>query len=190
MLEKANDIRSGQILEYNGGLFLIISVMHTKPGKGGAYIQVEMKNIKTGVKYYERFRSDVTVKRAILDEQEYIYLFSEGDIANLMHPNNYEHIIIGLDLLGEKRIYLKNNMRIRVIIYQGKIISARVPDYVTLTVKGTDSVIKGQTVISSYKPAILENGMRINVPQFIEEENEIIVYTVDDSYYGRVKNRG
>ncbi|NSM56343.1 elongation factor P [Wolbachia endosymbiont of Atemnus politus] len=187
MAERANDIRPGQVLEHNGGLFLVVSIMHTQPGKGGAYVQVEMKNIKTGAKHYERFRSDATIRRAILDEEEYVYLFTEEDIVHLMHPSNYEQIIINLDLLGKKKIYLQDNMKVKVVSYQDKIISAHVPDYVTLTVKETESVIKGQTVTSSYKPAILENGMRVNMPQFIKEEDKIVVYTPDDSYYERVK---
>ncbi|MGL9725239.1 MAG: elongation factor P [Wolbachia sp.] len=187
MAERANDIRPGQVLEHNGGLFLVINIMHTQPGKGGAYIQAEMKNIKTGTKHYERFRSDVTIRRAILDEKEYVYLFTEGNIVNLMQPSSYEQITINLDLLEEKKAYLQDNMKIKVVTYQDKIISAHVPDYVTLTVRETESVIKRQTATSSYKPAILENGMRVNVPQFIKEEDKIIIHIPDDSYYERVK---
>jgi len=187
MAERANDIRPGQVLEHNGSLFQVVNIMHTQPGKGGAYIQAEMKNIKTGAKYYERFRSDASIKRAILDEEEYTYLFTEGEIVNLMHPSNYEQITINLDRFGEKKVYLQDNMKVKVVTYQDKIISAHVPDYVTLIVKETESVIKGQTATASYKPAILENGMRISVPQFIKEEDKIVVYTSDDSYYERVK---
>ncbi len=187
MVERANDIRPGQVLEHNDGLFLVVNIMHTQPGKGGAYIQAEMKNIKTGAKHYERFRSDAPVRRAILDEEEYVYLFTEGDVVHLMHPSSYEQVTLNLDLLGEKKIYLQNNMKIKVVTYQDKIIFAHVPDYVTLAVKETDSVIKKQPVTSSYKPAVLENGMRINVPRFVREEDKIVVYTPDDSYYERAK---
>lgn len=187
MAERANDIRPGQVLEHNGSLFLVVSIMHTQPGKGGAYIQAEMKNIKTGAKHYERFRSDASIKRAILDDEEYTYLFTEGEIVNLMHPGNYEQITINLSLLGEKKVYLQDNMKVKVVTYQGNVISAHVPEYVTLVVKETESVIKGQTATASYKPAILENGMRVSVPQFIKEGDKIVVYTSDDSYYERVK---
>lgn len=187
MAERANDIRPGQVLEHNGGLFLVVSIMHTQPGKGGAYIQAEMKNIKTGSKHHERFRSDATIRRAILDEEEYTYLFTEGNFVNLMHPTNYEQITIDLNLLGEKKVYLQDNMKIKVVTYQDKVISAHVPDYVTFAVKETESVIKGQTATASYKPAILENGMRVSVPQFIKEEDKIVIHTPDDSYYERVK---
>lgn len=187
MAERANDIRPGQVLEHNGGLFSVISIIHTQPGKGGTYIQAEMKNIQTGAKYYERFRSDATIRRAILGEDEYVYLFTEENIVNLMHPSSYEQIVINLDLLGEKKAYLQDNMKIKVVTYQDKIISAHVPDHVTLTVKETESVIKGQTVTASYKPAILENGIRVNVPQFIKEGDKIVVHTPDNSYYERVK---
>ncbi|MDG7056094.1 MAG: elongation factor P [Wolbachia endosymbiont of Meromenopon meropis] len=184
---RANNIRPGQVLEYNGDLFLVVSVMHTQPGKGGAYIQAEIKNIRTGAKHYERFRSDATIKRAILDEEKYFYLFTEGNIVNLMHSDNYEQITINLNLLGEKKIYLQDNMRVKVVTYRDKIVYVSVPDYVKLTVKKTESVIKGQTFTSSYKPATLENGMRINVPKFIKKDDRIIVYTVDNTYYERVK---
>ncbi|OEY86668.1 elongation factor P [Wolbachia pipientis] len=187
MAEKANDIRPGHVLEYNNGLFLVVSIMHTQPGKGGAYIQAEMKNIKTGAKHYERFRSDASIKRAILDEEEYTYLFTEGSVMNVMHPETYEQIIIDLDLLGENKIYLQDNMKIKVITYQDKVISVHVPDYITLTVNDTESTIRGQTATASYKPAILENGIRINVPQFIKEGDKVVVHTLSDSYYERVK---
>ncbi|MBV0899549.1 MAG: elongation factor P [Wolbachia endosymbiont of Fragariocoptes setiger] len=187
MAERANDIRSGQILEHNGALFLVINIMHTQPGKGGAYIQAEMKNIKTGTKHYERFRSDSIIKRAILDEEYYTYLFAEGEIINLMNPQTYEQLTINLELFGDKKVYLQDEMKVKIVMYMDKVISAHVPDYITLTVKETESVIKGQTATSSYKPAILENGLRISVPQFIKENDKIIVYTPDDSYYERVK---
>lgn len=187
MAEKANDIKVGQVLEHNNGLFLVVSVMHTQPGKGGAYIQAEMKNIKTGAKYYERFRSDAQIKRAILDEEEYTYLFTEGNIVHLMNPDSYEQITINLDLLGEKKNYLQDNIKIKIVSYQDKVIFAHVPDYVILVVKETEFVIKGQTATTSYKPAILENGVRVSVPQFIKEKDKITVYTPDNSYYERVK---
>jgi elongation factor P len=187
MVEKANDIRPGQVLEHSNGLFLVVSIAHTQPGKGGAYIQAEMKNIKTGAKHYERFRSDSPIKRAILDEEEYTYLFTEGNVIHVMHPETYEQIIVDLGLFGEKKVYLQDNMKIKIVTYQEKIISAHVPDYIVLTIKETESVIKGQTATASYKPAILENGIRVNVPQFVKEGDKIMVFTQDDSYYERVK---
>ncbi len=188
MVEKANDIRPGQVLEHNNGLFLVISIMHTQPGKGGAYIQAEMKNIKTGAKHYERFRSDAPIKRAILDEEEYTYLFTEGNIMHVMHPKTYEQMVVDLGLLGEKKVYLQDNMKISIVMYQEKIISAHVPNYIVLTVKETETVVKGQTATASYKPATLENGVRINVPQFIKEGDKVVVFAPDDTYYERVKD--
>ncbi|WP_339047097.1 elongation factor P [Candidatus Mesenet endosymbiont of Phosphuga atrata] len=187
MAEKANDIRPGQVLEHNNKLYLVASIMHTQPGKGGAYMQVEMKDIKTGAKHYERFRSDANIKRAILDEEEYTYLFSSSNTLTLMNPKNYEQIVINEDLLGDKKVYLQSDMNIKVVMYEGSIISAHVPNYVTLVVEETEETIKGQTVSASYKPAILENGLRVLVPPFIKVKDKIVIHTPDDSYYERAK---
>ncbi|WP_333023473.1 elongation factor P [Wolbachia endosymbiont of Pentidionis agamae] len=187
MAERANNIKVGQVLEHNKELFLVLNTMHTQPGKGGAYVQVEMKNIKTGAKHYERFRSEVPIRRAILDEEEYIYLFTDGNLLHIMNNVSYEQIVLSVDLLGERKVYLQDNMKLKVQTYRGKVIFVSVPDYVTLTVKETENVIKGQTVTASYKPAILDNGMRVNVPQFVKADDKIVIYTPDHSYYERAK---
>ncbi len=187
MAERGNDIRPGQVLEHNNKLYLVVNIMHTQPGKGGAYVQVEMKDIKTGTKHHERFRSDANIKRAILDEEEYTYIFSDGHMLNLMNPKNYEQITINANLLGDKKIYLQDNMSIKVVMYEGNIISAHVPNYVTLVVKEAENIIKGQTASASYKPAVLENGLRVTVPPFIKIGDKIIIYTPDNSYYERAK---
>ncbi|CAH58038.1 elongation factor P [Ehrlichia ruminantium] len=188
MAERGSDIRPGYVLEHNNALYLVVKIMHTQPGKGGAYIQAEMKNLKTGAKQYERFRADGDIKRAILDEADYQYIYGDDSMLTVMHLGNYEQITIKKDILGDKSIYLKDNMVITLLSYNGEIISAKVPDYVTLQVIETEAVIKGQTVSSSsYKVAMLENNQRINVPTFIKSGDKIVVYTPDDSYYERAK---
>ncbi|QGR02391.1 elongation factor P [Ehrlichia ruminantium] len=188
MAERGSDIRPGYVLEHNNALYLVVKIMHTQPGKGGAYIQAEMKNLKTGAKQYERFRADGDIKRAILDEADYQYIYSDSSMLTIMHLGNYEQITINKDILGEKSIYLQDNMIITLLSYNGEIISAKVPDYVTLQVVETEAVIKGQTVSSSsYKVAMLENNQRISVPTFIKPGDRIVVYTPDDSYYERAK---
>ncbi|UWI83279.1 elongation factor P [Wolbachia endosymbiont of Howardula sp.] len=185
MADKAHDIRIGQILEHHGCLFLVINVMHTKPGKGVAYIQAEMKNIITKNKHYARFRSDAIIRIAILNEEDYIYLFTEGKIVHLMHMSDYQQIMINKDLLGDKQHYLQDNMNIKVTSYQERIIAAYIPDYVILIVKDTEE--RRHSIAPSYKSVILENGMRITVPQFIKIGDTIVVYTPNDSYHARVR---
>ncbi|ABD44488.1 translation elongation factor P [Ehrlichia chaffeensis str. Heartland] len=188
MAERGSDIRPGHVLEHNNALYLVVKVMHTQPGKGGAYIQAEMKNLKTGAKQYERFRADGDIKRAIVDESDYQYIYGDGSMITIMHLKTYEQLTISKDILGDKSIYLQDNIIITLVFYNGEIISAKVPDYVTLQVVETEAVIKGQTVSSSaYKVAMLENNQRISVPTFIKPGDRIVVYTPDDSYYERAK---
>ncbi|ACZ49366.1 translation elongation factor P [Anaplasma centrale str. Israel] len=188
MAERGSDIRPGQVLDHNGSLYLVVKTMHTQPGKGGAYIQAELKNLKTGAKYQERFRSDGYVKRAIVEEVEYQYIFGDGASLTLMNTTTYEQVSISADMLGEKGVYLKEGIILTLSFYQGQVIAARVPDYVVLEVVETESVIKGQTASSSYKSAVLENGERISVPPFIKTGERVVVYTVDDTYYERAKD--
>ncbi|UTO55272.1 elongation factor P [Neoehrlichia mikurensis] len=188
MAQRGNDIKPGYVLDHNGSLYLVIKVMHTQPGKGGAYIQAELKNLKTGTKYYERFRADGDIKRAIIDEVDFYYIFDNGSVMTLMNTKTYEQITLNKDILGEKKKYLKDNLVITVMLYNNEVVYAKVPDYVVLEVIETEAVIKGQTISSSsYKVAILANKQRINVPTFIKVGDEIVVHTPDDKYYERAK---
>ena len=188
MAERGSDIRPGQILDHNGALHLVVRTMHTQPGKGGAYIQAELKNLKTGAKYQERFRADGQVKRAIIEEVSFQYIFGDSDLLTLMNTENYEQITMPVEMLGDKSVYLRENMVLTLLFHQGRIISAKVPDYVVLEVVEAESVVKGQTASSSYKSAVLENGRRISVPPFIKAGERIVVYTPDDTYYERAKS--
>lgn len=184
----ANSIRPGNVLEYNNRLWAVSKISHTQPGKGGAYIQVEMKDIKTGTKLNERFRSSEDIEKAHLDETEYQYLYTEGDDLVLMDLNSYEQVHVNKEIVGDPVAFLKDEMIITVVSYEGQPISAELPEEVKLKVIEADAVVKGQTATSSYKPAILENNVRVMVPQFISVGDLLIVKTADASYVERAKD--
>lgn len=183
----ANSIRPGHVLDYNNKLWVVNKISHTQPGKGGAFIQVEMKSIKEGIKLNERFRSTGDVEKAHLDEADYQYLFSDGDNITLMDLTNYEQIIVKKALVGEPAVFLKDEMYVKVTLYDNDPIAVELPETVILEVAQTDAVIKGQTAASSNKPAILENGVRIMVPTFIEVGDKVVVRTSDSEYLERAK---
>lgn len=184
----AVSIRPGNVLEYNARLWVVTKTMHTKPGKGGAFMQVEMKDIKTGTKLNERFRSSEDVERASLDSQEYQYLFKEGEMLTLMDLNSYDQIQIPAELVGDPIAFLQDEMMVKIVSHEGKPIAVELPEEVTLEIVEADGVVKGQTATSSYKPAVLSNGVRVLVPPFIEVGTRIIVKTGDASYVERAKD--
>ena len=184
----ANSIRPGNVLEHNKKLWLVAKISHTQPGKGGAYVQVEMKDIKNGVKLNERFRSTEDVERAHLDDKEYQYLFTDGDDLVLMDLTTYEQVHVKKELVDESISFLQDEMIITVVSYQNTPIGIELPEEVILKVIEADAVVKGQTAASSNKPAILENNIRVMVPPFIEAGNRIIVKTADATYVERAKD--
>lgn len=184
----ANSIRPGHVLKHNERLWVVAKIMHTQPGKGGAYIQVEMKDINSGTKLNERFRSSEDVERAHLDETEYQFLFMDGEQVNLMDTNSYEQITIPKDKVGDSSAFLQDGMMIKIVSYDGKIIGVELPEEVILEVGETEAVVKGQTAASSGKPALLSNGVRTIVPQFIEAGDRVIVKTADGAYVSRAKD--
>jgi len=183
----ANTIRPGNVLEYKKNLWVVSKISHTQPGKGGAFVQVEMKDIINGTKLNERFRSADDVERAHLDEAEYQYLYTDGDDLILMDLTSYEQIHISKELVGEPVAFLKDEMMITVVSYNNKPIAVELPETVELSVEEADAVIKGQTASSSYKPAVMENGVRVMVPPFIEAGDKVVVRTADSTYLERVK---
>lgn len=183
----ANDIRVGNILDHKNGLWEILKIIHTQPGKGGAYIQAEMKEITQSTKLNERFRSSEYVIKAILDEEEYQYLYSDNNEITLMNKEDYEQRSIPKILLGEKDIYLCDDVTITLLSYGDKLIKAKVPKHLTYVVKETEATIKGQTATSSFKPAVLDNGVKIMVPPFIKIGDMVIINTEDNSYVERAK---
>ena len=183
----ANDIRVGNVIYHKNALWEVLKVMHTQPGKGGAFIQAEMKDLIKKSKINERFRSSENIEKAILDEEEYQYLYKNDSDISIMNNSTYEQLEIPLSLLGDKVIYLQDGIIITVLSYNGKWIKAKVPKHLTFSVSETEATIKGQTAAASYKPATLENGLVIAVPPFIKAGDKIIINTEDNSYVERDK---
>jgi len=180
-----NEISPGTLINYDGGLWIAVKTQKVKPGKGGAYNQVELKNITSGTKLNQRFRSDEAVDEAVLDKKDFQFLYASGDMLTFMDMENYEQIELASDFVGEQAQFLQDGMKTLVQLYDGKPIGIKLPVQVTLTVAEADPVMKGGTAAPSYKSAVLENGMRIQVPPFIGAGEKIIVATEDGSYVRR-----
>jgi len=184
----ANSIRTGNILVYNNDLWVVSKLPeHTQPGKGGAYVQVEMKNLKTGTKRHERFSSSDYLEKAELEQKNYQFLYFEGDDIVLMDNQSFEQINISKEILNEKLPFLTENMNVKVEFYNEKPLNIELPATVILEIVETDPVIKGATATSSYKPATLANGIKVKVPQYLETGEKIVVKTEDLTYVERAK---
>ena len=184
----ANSIRLGAVLEHNNRLYIVVkNPEHTQPGKGGAYVQVEMKDIKTGSKLNERFSSSDSIEKVRLDSKDYQFLYFEDDNLTLMDTEDFEQITVPKSILGDQLPYLQDGMILNVELYNEEVISASVPDKITAVIEKTEPVIKGQTATSSFKPAILYNGVRVMVPPFVNAEDKIVVRTSDSTYLERAK---
>lgn len=184
-----NAIRPGMVIEHQGRLWRAVKIMHTQPGKGGAYLQVELKDIRDGTKLNERFRSAETVERVTLDQKPYQFLYADGDAYTFMDTETFEQVTLNADLIGEDQIpFLQESMMVTIESHEDSPISVRLPDTVVLTIVEADAVVKGQTASSSYKPAVLENGLRVMVPPHIESGTRIVVNTSDHSYVERAKD--
>ncbi|MCY4396258.1 MAG: elongation factor P [Rhodospirillaceae bacterium] len=182
-----NAIRPGNIIEHNGRLWRVAKIQHTQPGKGGAFLQAEMKDIRDGTKLNERFRASESVEKVRLDETQYQYLFADGDEVTFMETETYEQITLNKEAIGDPAVFLQDGMTVTVQSYEGAPIGVELPDSVVMEVVEADAVVKGQTASSSYKPAVLENGERIMVPPHIESGTRIVVATADGSYMERAK---
>lgn len=169
------DIRPGNILEYEGGIWKVAKIQHTQPGKGGAFMQVEMKNLIDGRKTNVRFRSADTVERVRLDTKDFQYLYEDGDQLVFMDTDTYDQITLASDLLGDAKAFLTDGMDVTLELYDERPISVQLPEQVEALIVEADAVVKGQTASSSYKPAILENGVRVMVPPHIESGTRIVV---------------
>lgn len=183
-----NDIRVGFLLNFNNKLWVVSKIQHTQPGKGGAYMQVEMKGLLDGTKLHNRFRSSETVEKVFLDEVVYQYLYKEGDNYIFMNPETFEQTQLNDDFVGEAGVYLKDNMNISIAFYEDNPISLKLPDSVVMEVVEAEPVVKGQTASSSYKPAVLENGVRVMVPPHIDRGMRIVINTEDNTYVERAKD--
>jgi elongation factor P len=182
----ASEIRVGMLLEHKNDLWQVLKTQHVKPGKGGAFAQVEMKSVNKNTKLNERFRSSETVEKASLEEIKYNYLYGDENNYFFMEPKSFEQLEIKKDLIGEKGKLLTENLEVSVSFYNELPISIDLPNQVSCKIKTTDAALKGQTVSSSYKPAILDNGLNIQVPPFIEVDDEIIVDTRNLEYVKKI----
>ncbi len=179
------DIRPGNILEYEGGIWKVAKIQHTQPGKGGAYMQVEMKNLIDGRKTNVRFRSADTIEKVRLDTKDYQFLYEDGEQLVFMDQDTYEQINLPSDLLGDARPFLQDGMQVMLELWDERPISVELPNHVEATIVDADAVVKGQTASSSYKPAMLDNGVRIMVPPHIESGTRIVVDVYEQSYVGK-----
>ena len=174
------------ILEYKNDLWEVLKTQHVKPGKGGAINQVEMKSVNRGTKLNERFRSSDSVEKASLDEISFNYLYEDESDYYFINQKSFEQINIKKDIVGEKGKFLKEELEVKIIFYEEKPISIELPNQITCKIESTDVALKGQTVSSSYKPAILDNGAKIQVPPFIESGDEIIIDTRSIEYVKKI----
>ncbi len=182
----ASEIRVGMLLEYKNDLWQVLKTQHVKPGKGGAFAQVEMKNVNKSTKLNERFRSSETVEKAALEETKYNFMYEDENNFFFMEPKSFEQISINKDLIGKKGKLLTENLEVSISFYNETPLSVDLPNQVTCKINSTDAALKGQTVSSSYKPAILNNGLDIQVPPFIEVGDEIIVDTRTIEYIKKI----
>ena len=184
-----NEIKVGNILEIDSKLWRVLKTQHTQPGKGGAYIQAELKEIREGTKMNTRFRSSETIERAILDEKKYQYLYQDNQKFVFMDQKNYEQIELGYDLISiDQSKFLVENNEVIIQFYNEKAVGIELQDSIILKVVETEGVVKGQTAASSYKPAILERGIKTSVPQFIDINDKIVIKTSDGRYIEKAKN--
>jgi elongation factor P len=180
-----NEIRPGNVIEHNGGLWVAVKTNAVKPGKGGAYNQVELKNLIDGTKLNERFRSAETVEKVRLEQKDFTFLYEQEDALVFMDSESYEQLELQKDFVGDRAAFLQDGMTVTVELYEEKPIGISLPDQVTLAITEADPVVKGQTAASSYKPAVLENGVRVLVPPFISAGERIVVDTNDITYLRR-----
>ena len=182
----ASEIRVGMLIEYKNDLWQVLKTQHVKPGKGGAFAQVEMKSLNKNTKLNERFRSSESVEKASLDETKFNYLYDDETDYHFMNPKSYEQINIKKQVIGEKGKMLSENLEVSISFYNEKPLTVELPNHVTCTIETTDVALKGQTASSSYKPATLDNGINIQVPPFIDSGDKIIVDTRTMEYIKKI----
>ena len=182
----AGEIRVGMLLEFKNDLWQVLKTQHVKPGKGGAFAQVEMKSVNKNTKLNERFRSSETVEKASLEETNFNFLYKDDSNYFFMNPKSFEQIEIKKDIIGDKGKLLTENLEVSVSFHNESPISVDLPKQVQCKIKSTDVALKGQTVSSSYKPALLDNGLSIQVPPFIEDGDDIIIDTRNLEYLKKI----
>lgn len=180
-----NEIRPGNVIEHKGGLWAAVKVQSVKPGKGGAYAQVELKNLIDNTKLNERFRSSESVEKVRVDTKDYQFLFENDGMLTFMDNENYEQIELARDFIGERAAFLQEGMSVTLELWEEKPIGINLPEQVTLEITETEPTIKGQTAASSYKPAVLENGVRTMVPPFVTVGEKVVIDTTEVTYIKR-----
>ena len=181
-----NEIRVGMLIEHKDDLWEVLKTQHVKPGKGGAFNQIEMKSVNKGPKLNERFRSSDTVEKASIEEISFNYLYEDELDYYFINQKSFEQINIKKEIVGKKGKFLKEELEVKISFYEEKPISIELPNQVTCEIESTDVALKGQTVSSSYKPAILDNGVKIQVPPFIESGDQIVVDTRSIEYVKKI----
>ena len=184
----AIDLKPGNVLEHQNKLWLVLKRELVQPGKGGAFAQVELRDLRAGTKLNERFRTQETVERVRLDEKEMQFLYMEDDQATFMDNETYEQVAVPRDLIGDPADFLQDGMTCTVMLYEGTPLSVEMPPSVVMEVVEADPVVRGQTASSSYKPGRLENGRRVMIPPHVEAGTRIVVSTADGSYVERAKD--
>jgi len=180
-----NAIRPGNVIELKGGLWRAVKIAHTQPGKGGAYAQVELKNLRDGTKLNERFRASEKVEKVTLEQKDFQYLYEDGTMYTFMDDETYEQINIAFDDVGEDGVFLQAGMQVTIEFHEETPLGISLPEKVTLEVVETEPVVKGQTASSSYKPAEMDNGLRVMVPPFVNSGDKIVVTTAEREYVSR-----
>lgn len=180
-----NEIRPGNVIQHQDALWVAVKINAVKPGKGPAYAQVELKNLLTGSKLNERFRASETVERVRLEQRDHTYLYEEGDVLVFMDAESFEQINIPKDMIGDRTAFLQDGMQVIVESHEGTPIGVKLPEHVTLEITETEPTVKGQTASSSYKPSMVENGLRIMVPPYMTVGERIVVNTETLEYVKR-----
>tara|TARA_Y100000590_G_scaffold405009_1_gene492965 strand:- start:252 stop:812 length:561 start_codon:yes stop_codon:yes gene_type:complete len=181
-----NEIKPGMILEHKNDLWEVLKTQHVKPGKGGAFNQVEMKSLNNNTKLNERFRSSDTIEKAILDEQKFNFLYEDENDFHFINQKSFEQINIKKEIVAEKGKLLKENLEVTINFYDNNPLSINLPNQIECKIESTDVALKGQTVSSSYKPAVLDNGIKIQVPPFVESGDTILVDTRTIEYIKKI----
>lgn len=182
-----SDVRAGHVIERNGRYYEVLNVQHTTQGRGGATIQAEVRDIDSGVKIPQRFRTVEPVEKIVVEQKHVSFLYQDGDTVVLMEPKTFEQVEVSSQIFGKAAVYLKEDIPVILHIYEEKVMSATIPTKVTCKIVDAQDLIKGATATPQYKKAVLDNGLTVSVPQFIKAGDEIVVSTLDDTYVTRAK---
>lgn len=183
----ASSLRKGNVVDLDGRLYVVLTAENFHPGKGTPTTQIDMRRISDGVKVSERWRTTEQVEKAQVDDRDYDFLYEDGEGFHFMEPNSYEQVAVSADVVGDQKVFLVDGIRVSLKTHQGLAIAIELPQKVTVEIVETEPVMKGQTASSSYKPAILSNGLRVMVPPHISAGTRIIISTEDNSYVERAK---